>query len=303
MSKLLKALMLFVTSLSILEAGAALAGDKLETAKTQYVEADGVKFSYRVIGESKGIPLIMLIHFTGTMDYWDPAVVNGLAKNRPVIVFNNRGVGQTSGTVPDNVAQMTKDAHSFITALGYKKVDILGFSLGGYIAQELASEYPDLVNKVILASTSNHGGGDNLLKVLGEAFSIKDIPDVREYLFFSSSDKGQAAAKAFINRASVRTVDRDPESGKAIADAQAKAIITWANTPDDNKLLKSITQPVLIVQGDNDTMLKSENSLTMYKNIKNAKLIMYPDSNHGAIYEYHDDFVNSANFFLSHKDI
>ncbi|HEY8085862.1 MAG TPA: alpha/beta hydrolase, partial [Methylophilaceae bacterium] len=185
MNKLLKSLLFFAaTSLLMVESGAAGAAQTLETAPTKYIEANGVKFSYRTLGPNSGIPLILLQHFTGNMDSWDPAVVNGLAKTRPVVVFNNRGVGNTNGTPSDNIAEMTSDAYAFITALGYKKVDLLGFSMGGYIAQELAVAHPDLVNKVILAGTSNQGGGEHLLQVLGVAFSKAGI-DPREDLFFS----------------------------------------------------------------------------------------------------------------------
>lgn len=304
MNKILKSLLFITAAFSMVEATTAHAGSStLEPAPNQYVEAGGIKFSYRIIdatsGKSSAIPLLMLIHFTGTMDYWDPAVVNGLAKERPVIVFNNRGIGRTSGSPSDNVEEMASDTYAFIQALGYKKVDVLGFSLGGFVAQELTAAHPELVNKLILAGTSNQGGGDHLLKVLGEAFSKKDIADVREYLFFSQSEKGQKAAKEFVRRASVRA-DRDPESGKNIVDAQAKAIITWANTSNGDKLLKAIQQPVLITQGSNDTMLDTKNSITMFNILKNAQLILYPDANHGSLYEYHDAFVNSANYFLNH---
>lgn len=301
MNKYLKSLLFFAATFSMVEASSASAADSLETAPTKFVEASGIKFSYRILGKTTGTPLILLQHFTGTMDYWDPAVVNGLAKDRPVIVFNNTGVGLTSGKTPDNVGQMTTDAYAFINALGYKKVDLLGFSLGGFIAQELAASHPELVRKVILAGTSNQGGGDHLMKVLGEAFSQKDSPDPRLWLFFTQSPESQKAGHEFIKRASVRTKDRDPESGKEIADAQAKALIVWTNTQDpENKILSSITQPVLVVQGSNDTMLDTANSVTMFKHIKNAKLVLYPDSSHGSIFQHHDDFVNTANFFLNH---
>ncbi len=152
MNKLIKSLLFFATSMLMVEASVAgAAQDSLETAPTKYIEANGVKFSYRALGPTSGTPLILLQHFTGTMDSWDPAVVNALAKSRPVVVFNNRGVGATDGVVADSVAQMTTDAYAFITALGYKKVDLLGFSMGGFIAQELAAQHPELVNKVILA--------------------------------------------------------------------------------------------------------------------------------------------------------
>ena len=150
-----------------------------------------MKFSYRTLGTKSGTPLILLQHFTGTMDAWDPAVVNALAKSRTVVVFNNRGVGATNGVVADNVSDMSSDAHAFIQALGYKKVDLLGFSMGGFIAQQLAAQHPDLVNKVILAGTTHQGGGNHLMQVLSEAFSRTTAPDPRDYLFFSQSDAGK----------------------------------------------------------------------------------------------------------------
>jgi pimeloyl-ACP methyl ester carboxylesterase len=203
--------------------------------------------------------------------------------------------------VADNIAQMTTDAYAFIQALGYKQVDLLGFSMGGFIAQELAAQHPELVRKVILAGTTHQGGGNNLMKVLGEAFSRTNAPDPRDYLFFSQSEEGKEAGQAFLSRVYARTVNRDPESSKEIADAHGKALIVWTSTPDtDHKTLNAIKQPVLIVTGNNDTMLPTEGSITMFKVLKNAQLILYPDSNHGSIFQYHDAFVNSANYFLNH---
>lgn len=301
MNKILRSLLLIATTLSIIESGTALAADKLETAATKFVEANGIKFSYRTLGPQSGTPLVLLQHFTGNMDAWDPTVVNALAKNRPVVVFNNRGVGATNGVVADNIAQMTTDAYAFIQALGYKQVDVLGFSMGGFVAQELAAQHPELVRKVILAGTTHQGGGNQLMKVLGEAFSRANAPDPRDYLFFSQSDAGKQAAAAFLSRVYARKEGRDPESGKEIADAHGKALIVWTSTPDPEfKTLKAIQQPVLVVTGSNDTMLPTEGSITLYKQLKNAQLLLYPDSNHGSIFQYHDSFVNTAEFFLSH---
>lgn len=301
MNKLLKSVLLIATTLSIVESGSALAADKLETATTKFVEANGVKFSYRTLGPKSGTPLVFLQHFTGNMDAWDPAVVNALAKNRPVVVFNNRGVGSSNGVVADNIAQMTADAYAFIQALGYKQVDLLGFSMGGFVAQELAAQHPGLIRKVILTGTTHQGGGNNLMKVLGEAFSRANAPDPRDYLFFSQSDAGKQAAAAFLSRVYARKEGRDPESGKEIADAHGKALIVWTSTPDPEfKTLKAIQQPVLVVTGSNDTMLPTEGSITLFKHLKNAQLVLYPDSNHGSIFQYHDSFVNTAEFFLSH---
>lgn len=263
------------------------------------VEAASTRFAYRVIGSGEGTPLVLLQHFIGTMDYWDPIVVNGLAQGRKVVVFDNTGVGASSGKVPDNVEQMSADALAFIQALGYKKVDLLGYSLGGMIAQTLAAQNPSLIRKVILANTVHQGGGNDLMNVLNKAMTQKQYPDPRMVLFFTESDRSVKAGKAFLERVNVRKTDRAPENSPDVANAQAKAIIVFSSTPDtENKLLSAITQPVLIVTGSNDTMLPSKSSYSMYQILKNAQLVMYPDSNHGAIFQYTDQFVTEADGFL-----
>lgn len=272
----------------------------LETAPTEYVEATGVRFAYRRLGKSKGTPLIFLQHFTGTMDSWDPAVANGLAESRPVIVFNNTGVGTSTGVTPDNVAQMAADAEQFIAALGFAQVDLLGFSLGGFVAQLLAANVPGLVRKMILAGAAPQGGEEHLLKVVEEAFSHREAPDVRLPLFFTSSEASQAAGRAFLKRASVRTQNRDQESGQAISDPQAKALIDWCATRDPkHSILGAIDQPVLVLSGSDDTMLPDSNAYLMFKQLKNAQLILYPDAGHGALFQYCERFVDHAQLFLN----
>jgi pimeloyl-ACP methyl ester carboxylesterase len=272
----------------------------LESALTEYIAASGIKFAYRRLGTREGTPLIFLQHFTGHMDSWDPAVVNGLAASRPVIVFDNAGVGKSSGRTPDNVAQMTTDTEQFIAALGFAKVDLLGFSLGGFVAQSLAVKNPGLVRKMILVGTAPQGGEEHLLKVVEEAFSHKEAPDVRLPLFFTRSEASQAAGRAFIKRASVRTVDRDPESGEAVRNPQAKALIDWCASKDPkNSILEAIDQPVLVVSGSDDTMLPDGNAYFMSKHLKNAQLILYPDSGHGALFQYSTLFVDHVVLFLS----
>lgn len=281
----------------ITETSAAGSNIGLANAPNLTIEADGIRFSYRSFGNKNGSPIVFLQHFTGTMDYWDPAVVDGLAKTHNVIVFNNTGMGHSSGKVADSIETMTKDAYSFISALNYKQVDLLGFSMGGYIAQELAAAHPEKFRKVVLVGTANKGGGEQLMKVLGEA-SAQNNPDPRLYLFFTQSENSQKAGKEFQARSSVRK-DRDPEISKEDMNSHAKALITWANTPDtDFTLLKAIKQPVLIVQGSNDTMLNTDNSIVLYKHISNAQLVLYPDSGHGSLFQYHEDFVNQVNNFL-----
>lgn len=299
MKKIIVALALLASALASVSAIAANV-PQLETAKTQFIEANGTRFAYRRIGTKGGTPLIFLQHFTGTMDYWDPAVVNSLAKERTVIVFDNTGVGATNGKVPDNVDQMAKDALVFIHSLGYERVDLLGYSLGGMIAQTLAAEHPELVRKVVLANTAHQGGGNDLMNVVHQAMEQKTYADPRMVLFFTKSEKSIAAGKEFLKRVGARKHDRDPEAGPDVAGAQAKAIIVFSTTQDpSNKLLNSINQPVLIVTGSNDSMLPRDSSYTMFKVLKNAQLVMYPDSNHGAIFQYHEQFANEANTFLA----
>ena len=273
--------------------------ETLETAPTRFVEAGGVRFAYRSFGGGARIPLILLQHFSGNIDSWDPAVVNGLAAGRPVVVFDNTGVGRSSGQTPDNVAQMTADATTFIAALGLERVDLLGYSLGGFIAQTMAAERPALVRKLLLVGTAPRGGEEHLLQVLADANSRKGSDDTRLPLFFTRSESSQAAGRAFLKRAWTRTVDRDPESGSAITNPQAKALITWCAKKDpDNSLLGAIDQPVVIVSGSDDTMLPAENAYRMFKQLKNALLLLYPDSGHGVLFQYPDSFVTQARLFL-----
>ena len=272
----------------------------LETAPTEFISASGVQFAYRRLGTADGTPLILLQHFTGHMDSWDPAVVNGLAAIRPVVVFDNTGVGKSSGKTPDNVAQMATDAGRFITALELSKVDLLGFSLGGFVAQVLAVKKPRLVRKMVLVGTAPQGGEEHLLKVVEEAFSHKEAPDVRLPLFFTPSEKSQEAGRAFIKRAAVRTADRDPESGDGVRNPQAKALIDWCASKDpQNSILAALGQPVLVVSGSDDTMLPVGNAYYMFKHLKNAQLILYPDSGHGALFQNSKLFVEHVTLFLN----
>jgi pimeloyl-ACP methyl ester carboxylesterase len=271
----------------------------LETAPTRYVEGRGIRFAYRQLGPSTGTPLILLQHFSGNIDAWDPAVVNALAADRPVIAFDNAGVGRSTGQTPDNVAAMARDAVTFLTQLGLSNVDLLGFSLGGLIAQAVAAEHGPLVRKVILVGTAPKGGEEHLLATLQDAFSDTQAPDPRLPLFFTRSSASQSAGLAFLKRAKVRTQDRDTENGSAVTNPQAKALITWCATPDpEHAVLRAITQPALVVSGSHDTMLPADNAYAMFKALSNAQLIMYPDSGHGALFQYPEVFVSHVRTFL-----
>jgi pimeloyl-ACP methyl ester carboxylesterase len=271
----------------------------LETAPTLYVEGNGIRFAYRRLGPASGTPLVLLQHFSGNIDAWDPAVVNALAADRPVIVFDNAGVGRSTGQTPDNIAAMAKDAVAFILLLDLPKVDLLGFSLGGCVAQQIAAEHPWLVRKLILVGTAPRGGEEHLLAVLQEAFSQTDAPDPRLPLFFTKSSASRSAGLAFLKRAKVRKDDRDTDNGSAVTDPQAKALITWCATPDPgHAMLRAIRQPALVVSGSHDTMLPADNAYVMFKALSNAQLVRYPDSGHGALFQYPEMFVSHVRTFL-----
>jgi pimeloyl-ACP methyl ester carboxylesterase len=271
----------------------------LETAPTRYVEGHGIRFAYRRLGPPTGTPLVLLQHFSGNIDGWDPAVVNALATDRPVIAFDNAGVGRSTGKTPDNVAAMAKDAVAFIDLLGFSEVDLLGFSLGGCVAQQIAAEHGRLVRRLILVGTAPKGGEEHLLAVLQDAFSQTDAPDPRLPLFFTASPASRSSGLAFLNRTKLRQYDRDTDNGKAVTDPQAKALITWCATPDpEHAILHGIRQPALVVSGSHDTMLPANNAYVMFKELSNAQLILYPDSGHGALFQYHEMFVSHVRTFL-----
>ena len=174
---------------------------QFEGARTEFVEGKNAKYAYRSVGANSGaLPLLLLQHFTGTLDGWDPLVVNGLATTRRIIPFDNVGVGSSSGTTPDNVAQMALDAHDFISAMGFQKIDLLGYSLGGMVAQQLAAHHPGLVRRLVLVGTAPQGGEEHLMKVLADARARKDIPDSRLDLFFTKSEASKAAGLAYLDR-------------------------------------------------------------------------------------------------------
>ena len=274
-----------------------------ETAPTQYIDVKGNKFAYRSFGKESGTPIVFLQHFTGTMDNWDPAVTNALAKNHPIILFNNKGVSTSGGKTPESVSEMANDAVDFISALGYKKVDLIGFSLGGFIAQEVATNNPSLVRKIVLAGTGPIGseGLTKLESVISEGF--KDGPEnALLNLFFTKSEVSINAGKAFMKRLQLRIKDRDTPSSNETVGAQAKAIITYGYQKDnDYKQLIAIKQPVLIVNGTSDLIVPSINSFVLSQYIPNSKLIVWSDAGHGGLFQYHEDFVREVEFFLGGK--
>ena len=271
-----------------------------QTAPTQFVEANGIRFAYRRFGKPGGAPLVFNQHFRGTMDYWDPAVTDGLAKNREVILFNNAGVSSTSGKVPTSIQEMGANTIAFIKALGLNKVDVLGFSIGGMVAQEITAQAPDLVRRLILVGTGPRGADMSTSKS-AEIFAGAYDPPEHLWLavHFSPSPSGRAAGLAFLKRKLLRK-DRDPEVSEEAATAQREAITKYY-APAEGVLdyLKEIRQPTLIVQGSNDVIVPTVNSYILQQNLPNAQLIVYPDANHGSFYQYPELFLSEAHQFLS----
>ncbi|MDB5780129.1 alpha/beta fold hydrolase [Caballeronia mineralivorans] len=275
-----------------------------QTAPTRFVDANGIRFAYRRFGKTGGVPLVFNIHFTGTMDHWDPAVTNGLAQDREVILFDNAGISSTSGEVPQSIEEMAANAAAFIKALGLTQVDVLGFSMGGLIAQQLALAEPQLVRRLILVGTGPRSGeGMQSLTpeaqdIFGAAYEEPDHLWLRVH--FSPSEASQAAGRKFLQRFRLRTEDRDPEANDKVAPAQLAALAKWG-APRENPFdyLKALAQPTLVINGDNDVIIYSINSWILQQNIPNAQLIIYPDANHGSLYQYPERFVTHVAQFLS----
>jgi len=203
------------------------------TAPTQFVTANGIRYAYRRFGTERGTPLIFLQHFRGGMDHWDPAVTDALAARRPVILFNNTGVASSSGETPDTVEAQADDAATFVGALGLTQVDILGFSIGGYVAQALTLRHPALVRRLVLAGTKPRAGDDTDrhpdVNVVGTRHDIPTLEDF-QFLFFAPSPSSQAASERFWERRHQRTIDTDPPTSKQTMQAQVAAIIDWKKT-------------------------------------------------------------------------
>jgi pimeloyl-ACP methyl ester carboxylesterase len=275
-----------------------------QTAPTQFVEANGNRFAYRRFGKPNGVPIVFNQHFTGTMDHWDPAVTDGLAKDREVILFNNAGISGSSGEVPTTFGQMGANAIEFIRALGLTKVDVLGFSIGGFVAQEIALQAPDLVKRLVLVGTGPRGG-EGMATLTPEAQKIfgasyDDSDHLWLHVHFTQSETSQAAGREFLKRFRLRHENRDPEVNEKVAPAQIEAIGKWG-APQERpfEYLKSIHQPTLVVNGGADVIIYAVNSFILQQHLPNAQLILYPDANHGSPYQYPELFVRHVSMFLA----
>jgi pimeloyl-ACP methyl ester carboxylesterase len=271
-----------------------------DKAPTRTIAAGGVTYAYRELGPKGGIPVIFFVHLAANLDNWDPRIVDPIAREHHVIAFDNRGVGASTGQVADSVEAMADDAYTFIRALGFEKVDIFSFSLGGFVAQALVMRHPELVRKLILTGTGPAGGKD-IDKVAGVTYldilrATLTRSDPKEFLFFNRNATGKPAARAFVNRLKERTVDRDAQVSVKTLQTQLNAIKKWGRSaPAD---LSTITQPTLIANGDNDRMVPSVLSGEMHRRIRGSELVIYPDSGHGGIFQFHDKFAPVAVEFL-----
>ena len=273
------------------------------TAPTQFLEANGEKFAYRRFGEGPSHPLLFLQHFTGTLDNWDYAVTDPLALGRKVILFENAGIGRSSGTVPQTISGMAKHALAFVDALGLKQVDVLGFSLGGMVAQEMALEQPSMIRRMLLVGTAPEGGEDIMHLQKPELKRILEDPNnqglkMLTKLFFTQSESSQAAGEAFVARLAERK-EWEPLSGPEVAQAQIAAFRAWERVDGERfAKLRRITQLCLVVNGVFDTMIPVKNSYFLGEHLPNAMLLTYPDAGHGSLFQHHESFVRQASLFL-----
>jgi pimeloyl-ACP methyl ester carboxylesterase len=274
-------------------------------APTQFLETSKAKYAYRRFGKGPGLPLLCLQHFTGTLDNWDPAFTDPLAAGHEVILFESAGLGRSSGTVPETVAGMASHAFAFVDALGLNTCDVLGFSLGGMVAQQMVQERPPVFRKMILVGTAPRGGEDimhlekpSLAKYLRDP-TLKGCA-VLTKIFFAPTESSQEAGEAFVARLSQRKEDREPPSGPQVAAAQMAAFREWEKSTGERFAdLRSIRHPTLVVNGFHDEMIPVSNSYWLSANLPNAVLPTYPDSGHGSLFQFHESFTRQAMSFLA----
>ncbi len=278
-------------------------------APTQFLQTSKEKYAYRRFGSGKGIPLVLLQHFTGTLDNWDPLVTDGLATSHDVVLFENAGVGRSSGKVPASMQGMAEHVLAFLDAMRIETCDVLGFSLGGMVAQQVALDRPTSIRKLILAGTAPRGGEDIMhldKPSIGKHFQDPALKgyDILQKIFFAATETSQTAGKAFTARLMQRQQDREPLSGGEIAQTQMAAFREWEQYSGERFAeLKRIRQPALVVNGIHDEMVPIANSYRLVENLPNAVLLAYPDAGHGSIFQWHDSFVRQATAFLASKSL
>jgi pimeloyl-ACP methyl ester carboxylesterase len=273
------------------------------TVPTTFIEAAGLRFAYRRLGSEAGIPLILLQHFRGNMDNWDPSVVDGLAVDRPIVLLDNRGIGRSDGDTPGNVAAMAGDAIAFIEALALPRVDVLGFSLGGMVAQQVLFDRPELIRRAILVGTGGPGAAGMFSpEVTMAASKVPSDAESLLFLFFQPTTASQAAGGRYLHRMFER-VDREPAATRQTIQAHLAAIRAWGEANGETfARLRQVEQPVLVVNGTHDIMIPTFNAYALSQQIPNAHLILYPDAGHGSLFQYPDWFVHDASRFLGRAE-
>lgn len=274
------------------------------TAPISHVDAsNGTSYAYRRFGRPGGTPVLFLNHFRGNLDSWDPALVDDIAEEREVLLVDTSGTGLSTGTTPNTAQGLARDALAFVDALGLSRIDLLGFSTGGFAAQELVLLRPKLVRRLVLAGTGPRGGRD--MHVWSEdvwAHAMKDVQGAEDilFLFFSPSDSSQAAGNEFVKRIFTREVDRDVTPSLAARDAVRAVISEWS-VPDMGQLarLAGITVPTLVANGDNDIMIPTPNTYLLAGHLPSAELVIYPDANHGFLFQYPHEFAHRVNGHFS----
>ena len=275
-----------------------------DLVRTQKVAVKGTAFSYRRFGAESSVPLILLAHFRASMDNWDPLLLNLIAKQRTVVAFDNKGVASSEGATPETYGEMADDATDFITSLGYSKVDVLGFSIGGAIAQQLLFRHGGLVRKCVLAA-SMPPGGKGILQSRPEvaAVATKTVVELKDFLilFFEDSPLSQQAGRDYLKRRSARAIDVEPPTTGQTMEAQGQARKAWAamDVAQGVTDLKSVAQPVFVANGSNDVMISNPYSFSLYQSLPNAQLILYPDSGHGFLFQYPELFAAHLSIFLN----
>ena len=275
------------------------------TTRTQFLRARNETYAYRRFGGGAARPLLCLQHFLGTLDNWDPAVGDPLASGREVILFDNAGIGRSTGKVPGTVQEMASHVVAFLDGLGVTACDVLGFSLGGMVAQQIALDEPSIFRRMILVGTAPRGGQDIMhLEKPSLAKPLSD-PALKGYarlqrIFFTPTESSQAAGQAFVDRLAERTEDLDPPSGPEVAAAQIAAFRDWEQFSGERFAdLKKITRPTLVVNGVHDEMIPVSNSYALGEHLPNAVLLTYPDSGHGSLFQFHESFTRQASAFLA----